>query len=553
MNKQLQCLLEKLLKKKITIDNLREVICYNENYITGERKEMKKLKPNKGIKTKIKVLLNDALTGELTEEAVTENILNNFIAKQAFNQWFFNDLQQPTPDNTDRWTHAFRESPSNQPFKRIFLTDYTGAESAEHNRIKGNLIGFARRDSDYAGTDIKRGTINRLESNITFDGNQITIHIVFDFPTHAANGTFQSIWWGSDQSQMGSYKIEWTANLTDVPNVNNKYYNFINVVRNFIAKVGNTYFSRYIGKARFHTCANYNVDGSACWTVYSLDVKYMTQLNTPIKLKWSDGTDFKDNMLSHCIAYDDVVIGFYYNSSSSNQTYNGHVYLAYTLYKFVWNVSDGTLTSLTALNRTALRDAGSRALQWDSTRVRIIDKDIYIWGYYDLTTEYKQYQFKLSTDFATIAEQTLLTPVVPTELQYYKDYPADTGKKCYISEVAIMKDYIQVKWTNANSASGNYYQLFDRVYTHLNYLLSIYDYRCTQKDDLTSGITDYYSWFAFSNTNKVFVIDDNIATLLKYQRPQAHTLLAAPVTKTPTNTMKIQYDFIIDYVDIEES
>ncbi|WP_346877098.1 hypothetical protein [Clostridium sp. UBA5712] len=28
----------------------------------------------------------------------------------------------------------------------------------------------------------------------------------------------------------------------------------------------------------------------------------------------------------------------------------------------------------------------------------------------------------------------------------------------------------------------------------------------------------------------------------------AQTLLAAPVTKTPTNTMKIQYDFIIDNI-----
>lgn len=557
MNKQLQFLLEKMFKKRINIDNLREVICYNENFITGERAEMKKLKPSKGIKTKISVLLHDAISGQLVEKAVTENVLGNFIAKMAFNEYFFDDLQQPVSDSTARWVHQFKNTGGTYPFRRIFLTDYTGAESENHDRIKGELIGFARREADYSGTATDRGTINRLESNITFNGTQITVHIVFDFPTHAANGTFQSIWWGGDTSQMGSYVLEYSADYDESSiNVNDKYYNFRNLVKNFYGNLTNANFSRYIGKFRFHVCARYNADGSGTWTVYKLDEKYMEQLATPVKLKWSDGTDYKDSNLSQCIAYDDYVIGFYYNSSSSNQTFNGHVYLAYTMYKFVWNTADGTLVSLTALNRSALQDAGNRDLIWSTNngRIQIIDQDIYIWGYYNLTTEYKQYQIKMNTGFTGITQSLLITPVIPNNLQFYKDNPADTGKKNYISKVDVMKDYIQLQWTNDNSSSGNYYELYDRTYNHLNYLLNQYDYNCYNYDIIYSSSPTNYSYNSFPNTNKVYANNNGyMYALLKYQRPQAHTLLAAPVTKTPTNTMKIQYDFIIDYVDVEET
>lgn len=558
MKETLLKMIEKVLKKRITADNIREVICYNHNFLTGEHYETKKLKPDKGVKTKIKILLEDVVTGKIVQEAVTENILGDYMAKLAFNEWFLDDLQPPNPDNTDTWGYLFKDIPGNIPFKRIFLTDYTGAESASHDRIKGELIGFARKDDGYVGTDILRGTINRLESEVTFNGSQITIHIVFDFPTHAANGTFQSIWWGCDTSQMGAFRIEKSAKLDIDPAVTNRYYNFLTISKNIIPYIINSNFSRYLGKFRFHSCCRYNQDGSGTWTVYKLDAKYMQFLSTPVKLKWSDGTDFKDDNLQSCIAYDDYVIGFYYNSSSYNQTYNGHVYLAYTLYKFIWNTADGTLVSMTPLNRSALRDAGNRDLVWiaDLGQVQtIIDQDIYIWGYYDLTTEYKQYRIKLNTAFTGIAESLLITPVVPSNLQYYKDYPADTGKKNIIRKAVVMKDYIKIQWNNGNSSSGNYCELYDRSYNHITYLLNPYDYGCWEFDNnIPNRFPRNYWYDRFCNTNKVFtIIDGAIYCWLKHQRPCAHSLLAAPVTKTPTNTMKIQYDFIIDYVDIEET
>lgn len=52
----------------------------------------------------------------------------------------------------------------------------------------GNLIGYAN-EATYSGSDTLRGTINTAESCVTEKG----IKLVYDWPTHAANGTIKSI------------------------------------------------------------------------------------------------------------------------------------------------------------------------------------------------------------------------------------------------------------------------------------------------------------------------------------------------------------------------
>jgi len=55
----------------------------------------------------------------------------------------------------------------------------------------GRIIGWSDK-TNYSGTDTFRGTINAAESYT----NNERVHYVFDWPTHAANGTFQTIAWG---------------------------------------------------------------------------------------------------------------------------------------------------------------------------------------------------------------------------------------------------------------------------------------------------------------------------------------------------------------------
>ena len=54
------------------------------------------------------------------------------------------------------------------------------------------IIGWSSKGT-YSGSDTLRGTVNPVESYWTNE----KVHWVFDFPTHAANGTFQRVVWGS--------------------------------------------------------------------------------------------------------------------------------------------------------------------------------------------------------------------------------------------------------------------------------------------------------------------------------------------------------------------
>lgn len=55
---------------------------------------------------------------------------------------------------------------------------------------KGQLIGYANKTA-YTGADVFRGTLNTVDSV----RNSTMVRWVFDWPTHAANGTFRSIIW----------------------------------------------------------------------------------------------------------------------------------------------------------------------------------------------------------------------------------------------------------------------------------------------------------------------------------------------------------------------
>ena len=74
----------------------------------------------------------------------------------------------------------------------IMLTDSTAPENpfvlGRVNSI-GDVKGWSNK-SAYSGADTKRGTPNFAESTLWANPNEIKW--VFDWPTHAANGTFQS-------------------------------------------------------------------------------------------------------------------------------------------------------------------------------------------------------------------------------------------------------------------------------------------------------------------------------------------------------------------------
>lgn len=78
----------------------------------------------------------------------------------------------------------------NSPFSRVVLTDSAVAGNELTDIfLDGNVIGYADKDNTYIGSDTKRGTVNLAESYV----DKSKIHFAFDFPTHCANGTIQTL------------------------------------------------------------------------------------------------------------------------------------------------------------------------------------------------------------------------------------------------------------------------------------------------------------------------------------------------------------------------
>lgn len=154
------------------------------------------------------VELFDDLTGKLRERVPFEN----FIASAG--------LRWQRRINRAAFWHAMPQSPGLQitnnffttgggpsqeitwqqneglpldPFRHIAVTDNADAEDSVNEtnpKPTETVVGWANR-TEYAGADTKRGTPNPVESI----ANSEFAKWVFDWPTHAANGTFRSVEW----------------------------------------------------------------------------------------------------------------------------------------------------------------------------------------------------------------------------------------------------------------------------------------------------------------------------------------------------------------------
>ena len=143
-------------------------------------------------KGKVKVQLFDE-NGQVINEQKSEN----FIAKTV--QGYFDHVMRNIfTRNRATGGHQFFYY-LQDPFYTMFLTDATHPESPETEIFRaGKTIGYAYTDSSYSGDDILRGSYNLSESFT----NREQVHIVVDFPTHAGNGTFQSIYFSSENTSI---------------------------------------------------------------------------------------------------------------------------------------------------------------------------------------------------------------------------------------------------------------------------------------------------------------------------------------------------------------
>ncbi|MDI3311579.1 MAG: hypothetical protein QJR05_09180 [Thermoanaerobacterium sp.] len=131
----------------------------------------------------VTVELFDAVIKKKVLEAKTENLITSI---------GYNYFRWAIQDRIIQSSSASKPSFSNV-FNQIQLYSSSQIESDDLYPETGNLVGWADQTA-YAGSDTLRGSLNVTESNFNFD-RYMRMHFVFDWPTNAANGTFQTIIW----------------------------------------------------------------------------------------------------------------------------------------------------------------------------------------------------------------------------------------------------------------------------------------------------------------------------------------------------------------------
>ena len=171
-------------------------------------KEIVEFKQGFKPKGKVTVQLFDE-NGKIINERKAEN----FIAKTV--QGYFDHVMRNIFTRNRATGGHQLYSYTIDPFHSMILTDATHPEDSQNEWVRaGNVIGYAHTTGTYSGNDPLRGSYNLVESFT----NREQVHIVVDFPTHAGNGTFQSIYFSSEYDTL--------SNASEHKVSNNLYYKF---------------------------------------------------------------------------------------------------------------------------------------------------------------------------------------------------------------------------------------------------------------------------------------------------------------------------------------
>lgn len=120
--------------------------------------------------------------------------------------------------------HVPGDGPPLWPFNTLLLTTADHPVDTAERTVKGASVGWANKQSPYSGADHQRGVVNLVDSVVS---GRTYYRWVFDWPTNAANGTFQSIYWCGCYSNTSSTNLGMVAWLRQAYRHANYYFDHL--------------------------------------------------------------------------------------------------------------------------------------------------------------------------------------------------------------------------------------------------------------------------------------------------------------------------------------
>lgn len=534
--------------------NLVKLKGYVKNFKDGTITEHVKMKPMTGYRGRTTVQLFNAETGEIEQEVMSENVINNWIAKDAFDAAFRGRVNEHK-------TNLFAN-----PFAYLLLSDATVPENADAKELVGRMYGYATRGT-YSGNAINRGTLNTAESwynNRTTAGKTVA-HFVFDFPTHAANGTIRTIYWAPsllECSEVTSGNMPWTG----IKRCSNWSY------RNYPGLYEDSTYSLEFNKQQqrsynfiYNTSdKNGRLDMTAKMfyglNVYSNSLQFgvididrfnMSESDRVI-CRYSDGsayTSFPNVMATHIDPASQTFKVLFYTGSFTSYK---DMPLQYTFYEVTFNFS-GATQSVKSFDRSLLVDnsrypnryADYYSNGWyytDSGELRLV-------SYYTTPNtspvEYENYEIQFN-DTLTAITKVDIRPIIASCLNERYGVTTHTVedprvKQSALDFVCFVKDDVIC------------YRIISTAFSAVpgNYIVRRSDNVCLYSSaDWYANPSATFRYFYGSNTIvcvRVSGTGDRGCWFGQFTMlPSAQNLLPSDVVKTDIHTMKVQYDFIID-------
>ena len=150
------------------------------------------------------VELYDAETGELVQKQTAENRLSAYIINCLFRQTFIENFMYYSKNNNDlnvkhignRLGQIFNSgAPYSSLFSSLLLTTNSKIlEDPYDPYVWGKPVGMSSITQASPGKSQYSGMLNTEETTIKRENGKITKHFVVDFATNQGNGTFQSIY-----------------------------------------------------------------------------------------------------------------------------------------------------------------------------------------------------------------------------------------------------------------------------------------------------------------------------------------------------------------------
>lgn len=495
------------------MSNLKNYVKDNRDGTIVELIKNKPYNPARGHAT-VQLINSD---GTVDVEAKTENVISGHLARAAYSQALWH-----APTKGD-----YTQAPN--PFEYIYLTDWDEPEHPDTPTVLGNHIGYAVRSETYSGSSTTRGTINTAESQYYVNSQgQYVMKMVFDWPTHAANGQFNTIWWAG---QSAGYSLGYGNRQSVTPG------DFPSSIRNHFGVMHNAYqmkFDYETGWCEFISTYNGYCKVKVNW--------WTGEKEDPIVLRDQDGgTTNKNGYYCEIFGHNTngKVHGVYVSRYTSSSSSSGMS--PYSLTFYTWN-ADGTLSSKVTKHRDTYKDVNEAIMymrEYNHNCMFFRNNYWYVLGYRTVDGTTRRFIARIDPETGEIVAEHSLDSVLY--------YPISNPNGYTVSAVHVGNTMIRLALSNGSN-----------TYTY-NYILN--DYKGLNLHDLKyagnaspNGSGIYYEqqtinndhWLIWTNSN-MWNTNSNRFMLGNYWGSMsAQTLLAAPIRKTQSHTMKITYEFIID-------